>query len=121
MALGDRGVLRLHRVQVWLTSRDHTARPVQAIVVMGAAQYDGMPSPTSWLGSRRRARLWGTASRHHHGGHGLERDGDQFTEAHVSAVRLEQHGVPAADVVEVGGDDSWTNLSLAAAALTSGG
>ena len=32
-------------VQVWLTSRHYDPRPAQAIVVMGAAQYDGVPSP----------------------------------------------------------------------------
>ena len=32
-------------VQVWLTSRHYDPRQAQAIVVMGAAQYDGVPSP----------------------------------------------------------------------------
>ena len=31
-------------VQVWQTSRRDQARPAQAIVVLGAAQYDGRPS-----------------------------------------------------------------------------
>src|SRR5580700_4921566 len=32
-------------VQVWLTSRDYDPHPAQAIIVMGAAQYNGVPSP----------------------------------------------------------------------------
>ncbi len=32
-------------VQVWLTSRRYQPRHAGAIVVMGAAQYDGVPSP----------------------------------------------------------------------------
>ena len=32
-------------VQVWMASRRDNARPAQAIVVFGAAQYDGRPSP----------------------------------------------------------------------------
>ena len=32
-------------VQVWLTSREYAPRDTSAIVVMGAAQYDGVPSP----------------------------------------------------------------------------
>ena len=48
---------------------------------------------------------------------GSKEPGDKFTEAQASATWLEQHGVPPADIVEVGGNDSWTNLSLAAAAL----
>ena len=32
-------------VQVWLTSRHYDPHPAGAIVVMGAAQYNGVPSP----------------------------------------------------------------------------
>jgi len=32
-------------VQVWLASRRDEARPSQAIIVLGAAQYNGRPSP----------------------------------------------------------------------------
>lgn len=32
-------------VQVWLTSRQYLPRPSDAIVVMGSAQYNGIPSP----------------------------------------------------------------------------
>ena len=48
---------------------------------------------------------------------GSKEPGDQYTEAQASEAWLHQNGVPVADIVEVGGDDSWTNLSLAAAAL----
>ena len=37
--------------QVWSTGRGDQAQPVDAIVVMGAAQYDGEPSPSSPPGS----------------------------------------------------------------------
>ena len=39
------GYLAVTAVQVWLTSRHSEPRPAQAVVVMGAAQYDGVPSP----------------------------------------------------------------------------
>ncbi|HWI05554.1 MAG TPA: hypothetical protein VNT52_17240, partial [Acidimicrobiales bacterium] len=32
-------------VQVWLAARNDEARPAQAIVVFGTAQYNGVPSP----------------------------------------------------------------------------
>src|SRR5580704_12890045 len=32
-------------VQVWLTSRESDPQPSQAIIIMGAAQYNGVPSP----------------------------------------------------------------------------
>ena len=103
--------------QVWLTSRHHDARPVQAIVVMGAAQYDGVPSPDLVARLDEASALWKRQLATTMVVTGSKETGDQFTEAHASAVWLEQHGVPTEHIVEVGGNDSWTNLSLAAAAL----
>ena len=103
--------------QVWLTSRHHDARPVQAIVVMGAAQYDGVPSPDLVARLNEASALWKRQLATTMVVTGSKETGDQFTEAHASAVWLEQHGVPTEHIVEVGGNDSWTNLSLAAAAL----
>ena len=37
--------LAVTAVQVWLTGRRYEPRPAGAIVVMGAAQYNGVPSP----------------------------------------------------------------------------
>jgi uncharacterized SAM-binding protein YcdF (DUF218 family) len=111
------GYFAFTAAQVWLTSRHHDARPVQAIVVMGAAQYDGVPSPDLVARLQEASVLWQRHLATTMVVTGSKQAGDQFTEAHASAVWLEQHGVPALDVVEVGGDDSWKNLSLAAAAL----
>ncbi len=111
------GYLAVTGVQVWLTSRHNDARAAQAIVVMGAAQYDGVPSPDLVARLQDANGLW-------HRGlapvvivTGSKEPGDKYTEAEASAAWLEQNGVPPADIVQVGGNDSWTNLSLAAAAL----
>jgi uncharacterized SAM-binding protein YcdF (DUF218 family) len=104
-------------VQVWLTSRHHDARPVQALVVMGAAQYDGVPSPDLVSRLQEADSLWKRHLASTIVVTGSKETGDQYTEAQASATWLEQQGVPAANILEVGGDDSWTNLSLAAAAL----
>jgi uncharacterized SAM-binding protein YcdF (DUF218 family) len=104
-------------VQVWLTSRHHDARPAQAIVVMGAAQYDGVPSPDLLARVQDANNLWQRHLAPTIVVTGSKETGDKFTEAEASASWLTQHGVPPADIIEVGGDDSWTNLSLAAAAL----
>jgi uncharacterized SAM-binding protein YcdF (DUF218 family) len=104
-------------VQVWLTSRHHDARPVQALVVMGAAQYDGVPSPDLVARLQEADSLWKQHLASTIVVTGSKETGDQYTEAQASATWLEQQGVPGANIVEVGGDDSWTNLSLAAAAL----
>jgi len=49
VALGLAGVVALYVavtfVQVWSAGRQDHARPAQAIVVLGAAQYNGVPSP----------------------------------------------------------------------------
>jgi uncharacterized SAM-binding protein YcdF (DUF218 family) len=103
--------------QVWLTSRHHDARPVQAIVVMGAAQYDGVPSPDLVARLQEASDLWKRHLASTMVVTGSKETGDKFTEAHASAAWLEQHGVPTNAIVEVGGNDSWTNLSLAASAL----
>ena len=90
------GYFAFTAVQVWLTSRHHDARPAQAIVVMGAAQYDGVPSPDLV------ARLAGGEPPVAAGiwpptvvVTGSKEAGDKFTEAQASATWLEQHGVPA--------------------------
>jgi len=41
----DRPLLRRDLVQVWLTGRQYDPHPAGAILVMGAAQYDCVPSP----------------------------------------------------------------------------
>ncbi len=98
-------------VQVWLTSRHYDPRKAQAIVVMGAAQYDGVPSPDL------RARLDEALLLYRHGYApliavtGSKERGDQFTEAESGARYLEDHGVPPSAIVEAGGDDSWMNLA----------
>ena len=108
-------------VQVWLTSRQYAPRPAGAIVVMGAAEYNGRPSPDL------RARLDEALALHRHGYArtivvtGYKETGDRFTEASASAAYLEAHGVPRTDIVEVGGNDSWANLADAAPKLKARG
>jgi uncharacterized SAM-binding protein YcdF (DUF218 family) len=115
-------------VQVWLTSRHSDPHQAQAIVVMGAAQYDGVPSPDL------RARL-ATANELWVRGYaplivvtGYKEPGDVYTEAAASSDWLQGQGsatveggpvspVPAADIVEAYGSDSWGNLADAATAL----
>jgi uncharacterized SAM-binding protein YcdF (DUF218 family) len=104
-------------VQVWLTSRHDDPHPAQAIVVMGAAQYNGVPSPDL------RARL-STALQAWRQGlaplvvlTGSKEPGDAYTESQAGAMWLQAQGVPSSDIVEVGGRDSYANLSQAASIL----
>lgn len=104
-------------VQVWLTSRESSDRDANAIVVMGAAQYDGVPSPDL------RARLNQAVLLYRQGRAplivvtGYKQPGDRFTEAQAGARYLETQGVPAAAIAEAGGTDSYENLTGADAVL----
>ncbi|MDA2952323.1 MAG: YdcF family protein, partial [Actinomycetota bacterium] len=46
--------------QVWMVGRSDQARSVDAIVVMGVAQYDGRPSPQLQARLDHVLALWGT-------------------------------------------------------------
>jgi len=105
-------------VQVWMASRRDEAREVQAIVVFGAAQYNGRPS------SVLKARLDHAAALFHQGYSpvvvvtGGRQPGDRFTEATASADYLHTKGVPDGDILrEVSGHSSWQSLASAAAFL----
>ena len=98
---------------VWLvfrTGNTDQARPVDAIVVLGAAQYDGRPSPQ--LASRldHVVELWDDGVAPLVVTTGGNRPGDRFTEAQASAAYLEDRGVPADAIVQVGGDNSYDSL-----------
>jgi vancomycin permeability regulator SanA len=111
------GYLVVTGVQVWLTSRHSDPRQAQAAVVMGAAQYDGVPSPDLVARLQDAQSLWDRDLVSTIVVTGSKQKGDQFTEAQASFSWLTQHGVSPADIVEVGGNDSWQNLADAAAVL----
>ena len=104
-------------VQVWLTGRHYDPRPAQAIVVMGAAQYDGVPSPDLAARLNEAELLW----RDHLAPlvvvTGSKEPGDVYTEAEASARYLEAAGIPAGDISQVGGRDSWENMALTSGVL----
>jgi uncharacterized SAM-binding protein YcdF (DUF218 family) len=102
-------------VQVWRASRQNEAVPAQAIIVLGAAQYDGRPSPVL------RARLDHVVSLYEDGiapfivVTGGGREGDRFTEAFASANYLSEQGVPGGAIErETTGATSYTSLAAAA-------
>jgi uncharacterized SAM-binding protein YcdF (DUF218 family) len=109
--------LAVTAVQVWNTGRKYQPRPAAAIVVMGAAQYNGVPSPDLTSRLTEAEILW----RQHYATTivvtGSKEPGDRFTEAEASTRYLTAAGIPGRDVLESGGSDSWQNLSQAASAL----
>lgn len=86
--------------RVWDQSHDDEVHSADAIVVLGAAQYNGEPSPVL------KARL---DQAHYLFNEGLadtlivtggKQEGDRFTEAQAAHMYLEEQGVPADRILE---------------------
>lgn len=104
--------------QVVVLSRRDEARSSDAIVVLGAAQYNGQPSPVlkrrldHALALRKRgiAKIIVVT--------GGRAPGDKFTEATASARYLHDHGVADGQILrEVTGRNTWDSLASAAGFL----
>jgi uncharacterized SAM-binding protein YcdF (DUF218 family) len=105
-------------VQVWLASRHDGAKAADAIVVLGAAQYDGRPSPVLTARLDHALDLWKQGLAPIIVVTGGKRPGDRFTEATASANYLLERGVPDDKVLrEVQGTNSWESLAAAARIL----
>ncbi|MGI8492971.1 MAG: YdcF family protein, partial [Acidimicrobiales bacterium] len=102
-------------VQVWHAAGEDQARPAQAIVVLGAAQYNGHPSPVLRARLDHAYDLWSKKLAPIIVVTGGRAPGDQHTEAEAGANYLAGRGVPQAEVLrEVTGRDSWQSLAAAA-------
>ena len=101
--------------QVWRAARNDQARPADAIVVFGTAQYNGVPSPVLAARLDHAIELYQKDLAPVIVVTGGNQPGDQFTEATASANYLIQRGVPDEDVLrEVSGTSSWQSLAAAA-------
>ena len=101
--------------QVWGAARADQARPAEAIVVFGTAQYNGVPSPVLAARLDHAIELYRKGLAPVIVVTGGNQPGDQFTEATASANYLIGRGVPDEDVLrEVSGTSSWQSLAAAA-------
>lgn len=98
--------------QVWRSSHVDEVHSADAIVVLGAAQYDGVPSPVF------KARLEQAAYLYREGVAGAiivtggKRPGDRFTEAGAGEHYLIEEGVPDEDIRgEDEGTTTWESLT----------
>lgn len=101
--------------QIWVAARKDGTGQADAIVVLGAAQYDGEPSPALRLRLDHAVKLfsddiapviWVTGGR---------QPGDRFSEASASSRYLIRSGVPDDAVkLEVKGENSYQSLAAAA-------
>ena len=114
--------LAVTAVQVWQASRLNQARPVQAIVVLGAAQYNGVPSPDLKARLDHALALWQRKLSDIIVVTGGKEPGDTYTEATAGATYLASRGVPQADILrEVMGRNSWQSLESTAGFLEARG
>lgn len=98
--------------QVWWDARQDDVVQADAIVVLGAAQYDGTPSPVL------QARLDHALELYNQGlapvviVTGGRQEGDRFTEAYSGYDYLRERGVPEEVLhLEVEGSDTYSQLS----------
>ena len=79
--------------QVWNTGRSDDRQPVDAIVVLGAAQYDGRPSPQFQARLDHALKLWKLDLASYIVVTGGKQVGDRFTEAAAARKFFETEGV----------------------------
>lgn len=102
-------------LQVWWAAGQDDARPADAIVVLGAAQYDGRPSPVL------QARLDHALELYREGyaplivTTGAGQEGDRFTQGYAGYDYLRSAGVPDESIVVItDGSSTWEELSATA-------
>ena len=88
----------LNIVQVWSVGRSDSRREVDAIVVMGVAQYDGRPSPQLQARLDHVLTLWEEGVAQLVVTTGGNQPGDRFTEARASADYLIAGGIPESSI-----------------------
>ena len=104
--------------QVYRAAHTDQAGPAQAIIVMGAAQYNGTPSPDLAARLDHAYELWKRGYASVVVVTGGRQAGDVFTEAEAGRGYLEAKGVPDSDILaDSQGNNSWQSLSGAAADL----
>jgi uncharacterized SAM-binding protein YcdF (DUF218 family) len=102
-------------VQVWMASGRDSAHEADAIIVLGAAQYDGRPSLVLQARLDHAAELYEEKIAPVIVLTGGRRPGDRFTEASAAAGYLRRAGIPEAALrLETDGTNSWQSLASAA-------
>lgn len=102
-------------IQVWQAAGDDDRRPSQAIIVLGAAQYNGTPSSVFKARLDHAYLLWKEQIAPTIVVTGGKLPGDQFTEAGAGAAYLHKLGVPDTAILrETTSHSSWESLAASA-------
>ncbi len=94
-------VVGVTATRIWWTARTDDRRPSDAVVVLGASQYDGRPSEVFTARLEHAAALYRAKVAPRVITVGGSAPGDRFTEAAAGRRWLVAHGVPASAVVAV--------------------
>ncbi len=102
-------------VRVWQVARDDNRPHSDAIVVLGASQFDGRPSEVFAFRLSHALALYKEGVAPRVVTVGGKQPGDRFTEAGAGALWLRARGVPASASVAVGkGNDTLQSMEAAA-------
>jgi uncharacterized SAM-binding protein YcdF (DUF218 family) len=108
--------------RVWWFARQDDHRRSDAIVVLGAAQFDGRPSSVFTARLVHARDLYKEKVAPRIITVGGNRAGDRFTEASAGKAWLTQHGVPANRIVAVGtGADTLSSVNAVQTRMQKGG
>jgi uncharacterized SAM-binding protein YcdF (DUF218 family) len=102
-------------IQVWRAADADDRDNTQAIIVLGAAQYDGRPTDVFAARLDHAAKLWKAGVAPTIVVTGGKLPGDRFTEAGAGAEYLHELGVPDDAILrETTGSSSWESLAASA-------
>jgi uncharacterized SAM-binding protein YcdF (DUF218 family) len=96
-------------LRIWSQGRQDEQRPADAIVVLGAAQYDGRPSPVFEARLAHAVDLWHAGLADAFVVTGGKISGDRTTEAAVARRYAIEHGVPESAIF--GEDEAHNTLT----------
>ena len=109
-------------IRIWQQGNQDERRPVDAIVVLGAAQYDGRPSPVFEARLRHAVDLWHTGVAKAFVVTGGKLPGDRTTEAAVARRYAIANGVPESAIFgEDAAHNTLTSLTSVSGELRSRG
>ncbi|RKT82757.1 Uncharacterized SAM-binding protein YcdF, DUF218 family [Saccharopolyspora antimicrobica] len=101
--------------RVWQVARFDDRRPVDIVVVLGAAQYHGKPSDVLEARLNQALKLYRAGLTEYVVTVGGRQTGDAYTEAQAGKKWLSENGVPADHIVEVDvGEDTLGSVQAVA-------
>ena len=105
-------------VQVWFQGMRDEVKSVDAIVVLGAAQWDGVPSPVLKARLDHALDLYDKEVAPYIVTTGSKQKGDRFTEAYTGLTYLLERGIPESKIIViVDGSNTYQSLSATSSAI----